>query len=312
MPYDVKGALDAGWSEDEILAHLTESRGVDPSTLLGTAGQRIRQVLRQTGGTLGRIFLGRPQEHVTTSFRPMAIGEELPPPATPGTTYGVSGSWDARQPWETPAPTMQGLSSQFAPDFVNRYRDLSQRMSLHTPTLGGPVFNPMADVEGVPESMVTGLRDVRYGVTPEERAAGASRFIRGGMPASAPLILRWGASAPWRTFGTLGAAMGIQHGVESGAQSLGVKPGYAALAGDIAGFGAGAYAHGLPWERTAGELRNPAMRSLALRGLMRNEAGEIIIGPSEGWTSTLRDLIEQKAPGKISPEQLQSIASQAP
>jgi len=42
------------------------------------------------------------------------------------------------------------------------------------------------------------------------------------------------------------------------------------------------------------------------------ESGQLTIRPSEGWTSALRDLIEQKMPNRASAEQVRAIASGAP
>jgi hypothetical protein len=96
--------------------------------------------------------------------------------------------------------------------------------------------------------------------------------------------------------------MGAQYGTEEGLRKAGWQEGSSALAGDLAGLAAGGFSARIPeatWRMAPGRF-------------LRDQSGEIIIGPSVGWGSTLRDLIELKMPAKASAEQVRSIVAGAP
>ena len=99
------------------------------------------------------------------------------------------------------------------------------------------------------------------------------------------------------TLGTLG-----QQGLETALTAHGVDPGWAALSGDIAGLGIGARLGRIPEASYPGLAKN----------FLRSEQGEIIIGPGPEWSSTLLDLIKQKAPAKASKQLYLDIMAGAP
>jgi hypothetical protein len=106
-----------------------------------------------------------------------------------------------------------------------------------------------------------------------------------------PLLLPAVAKAPWATLGGLLYGTGAATGTEHLLRERGVAPGYAALAGDVAGLGAGVVGgftgHQLGRPGTMGEL-------------LRSEVGEMKL-PREG-TRTLKELTTEvpKSPSQQS------------
>lgn len=100
--------------------------------------------------------------------------------------------------------------------------------------MGGPIqFGAPPDVG----NLISGIENVQgYG---EQRARGVSELGRFATEAAAPLIGTAVAARPLSTLMGMGTGMAAQHGTETGLRGLGVQPGYAQLAGDIAGLGAG-------------------------------------------------------------------------
>jgi len=135
-----------------------------------------------------------------------------------------------------------------------------------------------------------------------QRAGALSEMVRGGMRTLTPLLPAAFLSAPINTLAGLAMGSVTGMGTEEYLRRRGVDPGYAALGGDVAGFAAGGLAAEAPWQTLPDLMRAP--RAVGQRGAIE-------VSPSTGWTSTLRDLVEAKAPERIQPQQLAGIAAQA-
>jgi hypothetical protein len=141
-----------------------------------------------------------------------------------------------------------------------------------------------------------------YGPHGDQGAATLSQLTRGAMRVGTPLLPAALATAPVRTLAGLGMGSLMGSGTEEYLKHRGVAPGYAALGGDVAGLFTGYLGAEAPWQTLPDLLRAP--RAIGQRGAIE-------ISPSTGWTSTLRDLIEAKAPERVHPQQLAGIAAQA-
>lgn len=190
------------------------------------------------------------------------------------------------------------------PPFQPQPRDWTISMTERPKYTGVPVFNPLAGIAKSWESLQSLASLLNPESTWQQRAGDASTIIRNTGEQALPRFLPGIAANPGRFLPSIGMGMTAQNVIEEQLRNTGADPRVAALGGDVAGLGLGF--------ETVRLLPGGLPRGVSLRDFMQGQQGEITYGPSQGWTSTLRDLIEQKAPGKVSPQQLRGIASQAP
>lgn len=96
---------------------------------------------------------------------------------------------------------------------------------------------------------VTGVQKMGEGVAqmaqPEanQKVGGVSKIVRGGFEAATPFSLPKMAATPLVSAASVGMGMVAQDAVEKGLKKLGLPPGWAAIAGDVAGVIAGVGTH---------------------------------------------------------------------
>lgn len=299
--FDVDGARQSGYSDDDILGHLTSSRkfDVDGAVKSGYSKSDIIQYL-STKQTTPSSQVDSAQVRNKPDYA--AISQQMaanPPgvPAPPAPPEPIETRLQSR-------PLFTQQETGIATPFLNKMGEGlgglfsgAEKMAEPAQAFGKDVLSGnLRHIPGVPD------QPIKPALTPElskQGASGLHQAVGGAMGLATPLMMGAAGAAPLKTAATIAGFSAAQHGTEAGLKAMGLGPEYAEVAGDLVGLLAGAAAH---------RLQAPELAQLKASLLHRMADKVASEPPEQQYTSTGESVPMEPPP----PSKTKTISPQTP